>query len=381
MADLTGKTLSGKYHIVECIGQGRMATVYKAYQAALERYVAVKVFHEHLAAEDEQFLERFERGVKAVAFLQHPNILRVFDLSIEGDVAYMVMEYMEGTTLKARLNELALSRALMPLHEVGRIGGAVARALDYAHQKGIVHRDVKPANVMLTNQGGIMLTDLGIAAIVGAAGPMIGPPAYMSPEQGRGERGDERSDIYALGVMLYEMVTGRVLFEAGTPLAVIEKHISDPVPPPRQVNPAVPPAVERIVLKALAKNPDDRYQKAADMASELADAFKAFVEPRPPELLHVDFIVEGKVTALLDRGFSLDTGQGTTVIVSTLSRGGRLGLHPGDDVRVFGGPDPRTGVFCSSATLYKILPDGKEIEIKDDPTVALHHRRPARHRR
>lgn len=271
MVDLTGKTL-GKYRIVECIGQGRMATVYKAVQAVLERYVAVKVFHKDLA-EDGSFSARFEREVKAVATLHHPHIVPILDCGIEGGAPYIVMEYLEGTTLEARLEALASSRALMPLREVGRICVAVARALDHAHQRGIVHGDVKPANVMLTTQGGVMLTDFGIAAIVGTAGPMIGTPAYMAPEQGRGEPGDERSDIYALGVILYEMVTGRVPFEADTPLAVMDKHINDPVPPPRQVNPAVPSAVERIILKALAKNPDDRYQKAADMASELTDAF------------------------------------------------------------------------------------------------------------
>jgi serine/threonine protein kinase len=291
MADLTGKTL-GRYRVVELVGHGQASTVYKAYQAVLERYVAIKVLHEHPATEDEQFLARFEREVKAVAALRHPNIVPIFDYGVEDDMPYIVMEYLEGTTLKAKLDALTRRRELMPLSKVGRISLAVASALDYAHRRGMVHRDIKPANVMLTTQGYIVLADFGIADMVGgpqvtATGAITGTPAYMSPEQGRGEWGDERSDIYALGVMLYEMATGRVPFEADTPLAVIHKHINDPLPPPRQLNLAVPEAVERVILKALAKNPDDRYQRATDMASDLADAVSR--PPKPPRRVFVDF--------------------------------------------------------------------------------------------
>ena len=283
MADLTGRTL-GNYRITERIGRGGMATVYKAYQPALERYVAIKVIHEQLAAGDEQFLKRFQREAKAVATLRHPNIVQVFDFGIEDDVAYMVMEYLEGTTLKAELNALAKRGETMPLEEVRRIFLAVASALEHAHRQGMVHRDIKPANVMLTTRGDVVLTDFGVAKIVGgtqytATGAVTGTPTYMSPEQGQGERGDERSDIYALGVMLYEMVTGRVPFDADTPLAVILKHISAPLPLPRQLNPAVPEAVEQVVLKALAKDPNDRYQRVTHMASALETATAGGIVP------------------------------------------------------------------------------------------------------
>jgi serine/threonine protein kinase len=228
MAELTGKPV-GQYRLMECIGHGQMATVYKAFQPALERYVAIKFIHAQPAAEAEPFLARFEREMKAVAALRHPHIFPVFDFGIEGGAPYIVMEYLAGTTLKARLNELALSRAIMPPDEVRRISLAVAGVLDHAHGKGVVHRDIKPANVMLTPKGGIFLTDFGIATLMGApqvtaAGVVIGEPAYMAPEQGRGEPGDERSDIYALGVLLYEMVTGRLPFAADTPLAVLKKQ-------------------------------------------------------------------------------------------------------------------------------------------------------------
>jgi serine/threonine protein kinase len=291
MDDLTGKTL-GNYRIVERVGHGGMATVYKAYQPALERYVAIKVIHKHLAADDEQFLKRFQREAKAVASLRHPNIVQVFDFGTEGDVMYMVMEYLEGTTLKAVLNALA-QKETMRLEEVLRVFQALASAVEYAHQQGMVHRDIKPANVMLTTKGDVILTDFGIAKIVGgtqytATGALTGTPAYMSPEQGHGERGDERSDIYALGVMLYEMVTGRVPFDADTPLAVIMKHISAPLPLPRQLNPIIPEAVEQVILKALAKEPNDRYQTVAEMTNALEAAVAGQLAPdrdRPPELV------------------------------------------------------------------------------------------------
>jgi len=348
MADLIGKTV-GRYRIVERIGQGPTAAVYKAYQADLDRYVAIKVFPGLATAEAEPLPACFKQRVWEIAALRHPNIISLLDLGSEGGAPYIVMEYLPGTTLKARLDELAVRHARMPWDEVDCIGSAVASALAYAHQKGIAHRDVKPANVLLTAQGGIILTDFGLVPPAGATDDPILISAYLAPEQCRGEPGDPRSDIYALGVLLYEMMTGRLPFEANTPL---------------------PPAVEQITLKALAKDPADRYQQGAAIAADLADAFRAFEklwpDKLPGDMLHVDFMVKGKVSALLDRGFSLDTGQGTTVVVSTASRGDQLGLRPGDEVSVFGGPDPQTGIF-RSGTIHKISPDGKEVEIKDEP--------------
>ena len=362
MADLTGKTV-GRYCIVERIGQGPTAAVYKAYQADLERSVAVKVFPNPPAAEAEPLLARFEQRVRAVAALRHPNIISLIDFGSEGGAPYVVMEYLPGTPLKARLDELALRHACMPWGEAGRIGGAVAEALAHAHQRGIVHRNVKPANVLLTSQGGIFLTDFGL----GNPTPIS---AYLAPEQWQGEPDAPCSDIYALGVLLYEMVTGQLPLEADIPRAMLEKRLDDPVPLPGRVKLGVPLAVEQVILKALAKKPADRYQTGADIAGDLTDAFrtaeKLWPEKLPDDMLHIDFVVRGKVATLLDRGFSLDTGQGTTVVVSTASHGDRLGLHPGDDVSVFGGSDPQTGIF-RSGTIHKILPNGKEVEIKDEP--------------
>jgi hypothetical protein len=274
-SDLVGKNL-GKYRIVARLGRGGMAEVYKAYQPGLDRYVAIKVLHGHLA-DDEDFIGRFEREATAVARLRHGHIVQVYDFDVEGGLYYMVMEFVEGPTLKAELKERSTKGQIFSLPETTRIITALASAIDYAHTRGMVHRDLKPANIMFTAEGQVVLTDFGIARIVGATrytvtGAISGTPAYMSPEQGQGERGDERSDIYSLGVVLYEMVTGRVPFDADTPFAIIMKHINDPLPLPTAVNRDIPEIVERVILKAMSKSPGDRYQSAGEMAKALREA-------------------------------------------------------------------------------------------------------------
>lgn len=253
-----------------------MAEVYKAYQPGLDRYVGIKVLHSHLV-DDQDFIGRFEREALAIGKLRHPNIVQAVDFDRDGDTYFMAMEFIDGPTLKDELKARKAANQSFTLPEVARIFGALCSAIDYAHGRGMVHRDIKPANVMINEEGQVVLTDFGIARIMGATqytqtGALSGTPAYMSPEQGQGERGDERSDIYSLGVMLYEMVTGMVPFDADTPFAVIMKHISEPLPLPTKVNPAIPEAVERVVLKAMSKVPDDRYQSAGDMARALREA-------------------------------------------------------------------------------------------------------------
>jgi serine/threonine protein kinase len=275
MSDLVGNTL-GKYRIVARLGRGGMAEVYKAYQPGLDRYVAIKVLHSHLA-DDEGFIGRFEREAAAVARLRHPHIVQVHDFDVDSGLYFMVMEFVEGPTLKAELNERIGQDQIFALPETSRIISALASAIDYAHSRGMVHRDLKPANIMFTSEGQVVLTDFGIARIVGATrftltGAISGTPVYMSPEQGQGERGDERSDIYSLGVILYEMVTGQVPFDADTPFAIILKHINNPLPLPTTIKPDIPEAVERAILKAMSKNPDDRYQTAGEMAKAMREA-------------------------------------------------------------------------------------------------------------
>jgi serine/threonine-protein kinase len=270
--DLIGRNL-GKYRIVARLGRGGMAEVYKAFQPSLDRYVAVKVLHTFMA-EEKDFLARFRREAKNVAALRHPNIVQVFDFDVEDEQYYMVMEFLDGPTLKGRLEALHLQGKRLPLKDVLRITRDVGSALGYAHERGIVHRDVKPANVILEASGRVILTDFGVAKILTgtqftATGTVLGTPAYMAPEQGLGQPGDGRSDIYSLGVMLYEMATGRLPFDADTPLAVVMKHIHDPLPLPRLVTPDLPESLERVILRALAKDPADRYDRVEAMLADL----------------------------------------------------------------------------------------------------------------
>jgi serine/threonine-protein kinase len=265
-----------------------MASVFKAYQPALDRYVAIKVLPPYYAHEA-GFSERFEREAKAVAQLTHHHILPIYDYGQEGDLSYIVMQYVEGGTLKDMMGRP------MPLDKAVRYIGEIASALDYAHEMGILHRDVKPANVLIDRKrkGWSLLSDFGLARMVEGtshltgSGVGVGTPQYMPPEQGQGIKVDYRADIYSLGVVLYEMATGQVPFDAETPLAVVLKHITDPLPLPSTVNPDMPEGVERVILKAIAKEPDDRYSSAGEMAAALREAVggEAIAIPPPAEAM------------------------------------------------------------------------------------------------
>jgi len=267
-----------------------MADVYKAFQPSLDRYVAIKVLHPSMVEEPE-FVGRFQREAKNVARLRHPNIIQVFDYDNQGETYYMVMEYLDGPTLKAALEEVHRRNEEMPLPVALRIVSDVGAALAYAHEMGVVHRDIKPANIMLDRSGRVILADFGIAKIltgtkVTVTGTVLGTPAYMSPEQGMGEPGDSRSDIYSLGVVLYELATGRLPYDADTPLAVLLKHVHDPLPMPRTVNPSLPEEIERIILRALAKGPADRYQTVQAMLDDIAGLPPATVPAAKPGALN-----------------------------------------------------------------------------------------------
>ena len=253
-----------------------MAEVYRGYHPALDRYVAIKLLHSFLA-DDPEFKDRFEREARNVAKLKHPNIVQVYDFEYdsEGESYYMVMEFIDGPTLKDRLFDLNTNGERFPVPESIRIIRSAANALAYAHQRSMIHRDVKPANLMLDDDGRVVLTDFGIAKIVTgaqftASGGMVGTPAYMAPEQGLGEAGDERSDIYSLGVILYQLATGRLPYDADTPLAIILKHVNDLLPRPRLFSPEIAEDLEQIICKVLEKDPDDRFQSATEFAQELS---------------------------------------------------------------------------------------------------------------
>lgn len=273
--------------MLDALGRGGMAQVYRGYHPQLDRYVALKVLRSDLVEQDE-FLARFKREAHAVSGLRHPNIVQVFDFDVQDGQHYMVMELLEGDTLRARLNEYRVRSERMPLPEILRILVEVLGGLEYAHKEGIIHRDIKPANIMLTKRGQAVLTDFGIAQIVGStqytvSGALMGTLNYMAPEQGFKGTCDERSDIYSLGIVFYEMLTGYTPFDADTPLAILMKHLNDPLPLPSQVDPSLPRELEHIVLKALAKDPDDRYQHAGEMTAAIQQAMdkKMPDSPRP----------------------------------------------------------------------------------------------------
>lgn len=275
MADLTGKTV-GQYQIVEKLGAGGMAEVYKAYQPRLDRFVAIKFIRPEFAA-DENFRARFEQEAKSIARLSHGNIVHIYDFGEIDQQYFLVMEFIEGQSLKYYLHSLKDSGKSSTLDETAAIIKQIGQALDYAHQQGVIHRDVKPDNIMITNKGRAVLSDFGIAKMLEgtgtltATGASVGTPAYMSPEQIQGNKDNigPASDIYSLGVILFEMVAGRIPFLADTPMAVMYKHLNDTIPSARAFNPALPRSIEPVISKALAKNPRDRFATAAEMVKEI----------------------------------------------------------------------------------------------------------------
>lgn len=260
----------GEYLLLERLGEGGMGLVYKA-QDPLGRTVALKTMRPDLRAQPE-FLHRFEREARLAASLDHPNIVTVFKVGEHDGCHFLAMQFVEGMSL-----DRALRSGRLPLDAVCRIIEQAAAALDHAHSRGIVHRDVKPQNMLLDGENRLRLTDFGIARAVDGSvftgtGHLVGTPEYMSPEQAEGRHVDGRADIYSLGIVLYEMVTGIVPFRAASPVSTALKHIKDPPPPPRQARPDLPPAVERVIMRALAKHPGARYQTCAALAEDLARA-------------------------------------------------------------------------------------------------------------
>jgi len=279
-----GRSLNGRYKIEALLGQGGMSAVYKAIDPNLKRTVAIKLIHPHLLA-DEDFIYRFKREAAAVAGFRHPNIVQVYDFNNDGDIYYMVLEFVPGETLQDRLKHLKKTETKMDYRQATRIMLNMCDALDYAHTKGMIHRDIKPANIMLDTRGQAILMDFGIVKIMDATshtstGAVMGTARYMSPEVIRSEAADARSDLYSLGVTFYEMLSGDPPFDADSAMSLLMRHLNDPVPDLSIKRDDLPIELVDIVNKALEKNREDRYQSAEEMIDGLKH-FMATLETVP----------------------------------------------------------------------------------------------------
>ncbi len=265
-----GTCLDDRYEIVEVIGAGGMAVVYKAIDQRLNRFVAVKILRDELAR-DEEFRARFQIEAQAVAMLSHPNIVSVYDVSHTAGVEYIVMELIEGVTLMQYMQK----KGALSWKEAAHFSTQIAKALEHAHSKGIVHRDIKPQNIMILRDGTIKVADFGIAALESAqeqrSDQTVGSVHYIAPEQARGETPDTRSDIYSLGVVMYEMLTGQMPYDGETAEQIALKHIAGVAVPPRQLNAEIPEELERITLKAMNADIRERYQSASELLTDLEE--------------------------------------------------------------------------------------------------------------
>ncbi|MBD9159010.1 MAG: Stk1 family PASTA domain-containing Ser/Thr kinase [Clostridiales bacterium] len=273
--NLEGKLLGNRYEIIEKVGNGGMATVYKATDKVLKRYVAVKILRDEFTT-DEEFIKRFEVEAQSAARLAHPNIVSIYDVGVDGNLYYIVMELIQGKTLKEIILE---EKGPLPWKWSVNVAIQIASALEMAHKNNIIHRDIKPHNIIITEDGVAKVTDFGIAKAVSnstitAFGTTIGSVHYFSPEHARGGFTDAKSDLYSLGVVMYEMVTGRVPFDADTPVSVALKHMQEQPEEPIEVNPNVPIAINKIIMRALQKDTTLRYQTATEMLIDLRKALK-----------------------------------------------------------------------------------------------------------
>ena len=311
-----GKILDDRYEILELIGTGGMANVYKALCHRLNRYDAVKIMRDDTAA-DECFRKRFRTESQAVAMLSHPNIVSVYDVSHNENIEYIVMELVDGITLKQYMKE----HGALPTDEVLNFSIQIAKALAHAHSKGIIHRDIKPQNVMLLKDGLIKVADIGIAALQNdieeSTNETVGSVHYIAPEQARGAAADARSDIYSLGIVMYEMMTGRLPYVGKSDVEVAVKHMNTEAVPPRTIVPGIPEELERICLKAMATDITDRYQSAGELLSDLeqfrkqlaeASALKADVSSQSIETENIEVEDAGRRKRKKKSKFALGSG-------------------------------------------------------------------------
>ena len=268
MDNYIGRLLDDRYEILEMIGSGGMAVVYKARCNRLNRLVAIKILKEELS-KDEEFRRRFHAESQAVAMMSHPNIVSVYDVSHSENVDYIVMELIDGITLKQYMEQ----KQVLNWREALHFATQIAKALEHAHSRGIIHRDIKPHNIMVLKDGSVKVADFGIAQMASAQSTLtreaLGSVHYISPEQAKGAHVDARTDLYSLGVVMYEMLTGRPPFDGDTPVSVAIQHINAKAVPPRQLNPSIPVGLEQITMHAMTADRDKRYSSATEMLEDL----------------------------------------------------------------------------------------------------------------
>jgi len=343
--ELLGMTL-GNCTILAPLGQGGMARVYRARQENLDREVAVKVLPPWFAA-DRNFVERFNLEARLVARLSHPNIVTVHDASEQNGHLYIVMQLVDGGTLKSRLDQLQSGGQTLDAFEARRIFTQLASALSYAHENGIIHRDIKPVNVLMDNLGRPILSDFGIAKVLAGTkeltrhGAGVGTPEYMSPEQCQGGPVDGRADIYALGIMLFESLTGRLPFLGDNYPALAHSHIYEMPPHPSVVNPNIDPAVAQVILTAIMKNPQQRYQRASDMAEALERAVNSL--PSPGNFHTPSSPLDISKTATMPLHRCTQCGQFNKPQMKFCTRCG----YPLNQCRYCGIQNPATNRFCT----------------------------------
>ncbi len=372
---MVGELIAGRYELEEIVGSGGMATVYRAQDRLLERSVALKILHEQFS-QDPDALERFGREARAVAQLAHPNIVTVIDRGEDGGRPYIVFEYVSGENLK----QLVAREGPLPVATVIELGIQVARALEAAHDRGVVHRDIKPQNVLLAEEGRAKVTDFGIARArntegMTLTGTIMGTSDYIPPEQARGETAGEAGDVYSLGVVLFELLTGRLPYEGDNAVAVAMRHVNDPVPDVRELRPDVPPRLAALVHRALAKEPRDRFPTMSDLVAELeacgrgdvpppSDGAPTMIVPPPPTRQRVRrrrgrralrALVLTLVVILLVVGAAL----GAYVIASGLS---------GDDNG--GGSSGGSAIALQGVRAYDPKPPGDNSEHDDEAPLA-----------
>jgi serine/threonine protein kinase len=332
MSDWTGRTIGG-YQIADEIGRGGMAIVCRAYQPQLERWVAIKIMHTEV--DSDEFLARFRREAKAIAALRHPNILTVYDYGEEGKIAYIVMEYVPGGSLKANLTDQPLDWP-----DAATLVIPVGRALAYAHSQGVVHRDVKPANILLARPEWPLLADFGLIKLldrqraITRPGTSLGTPTYFSPEQAMGGEIDHRSDIYGLALVLYRLVTGRLPFDTESPIEAMLSRLHDEPTPPRQFCPQVSPRLESVIMRALSHDPDDRH---SDMEALVADLSR-LPGATGRAVMRSSQGAPGGTTARLDDAAARESAGPHLIVMGT---GARISL-PDEEELLIGRVDPHT---------------------------------------